>query len=107
MGLGELLTRKFWSNVGKGVAVTLLAAAGISAFTFQVQHYARAGETYDQQRINEDAIARVSKLATELAEARKADNAAAAAEYEQTRRLCLSRKLNDRDLCASVGIELP
>lgn len=107
MGFGEILTRKFWANVGMAVTGTVVAAACVYAFTFQMQHYAQAGETYERQEITEDAVARVTKLAEELAEARKADDAASAAEREQTRRFCLARKLKDRDLCAAAGVELP
>ena len=60
----------------------------------------------------------MTALAEELAEARKADTvaraveleraeAAEAAEFEQTVKFCRAHKLQDRELCLAVGVELP
>jgi len=107
MGIGEIFTRRFWVNVSMGVTGTLIAAACLAAFTFQIQHYARAGESYEQQKINEDAIARVTKLAETLGERAAAEDAAADAEFALTRKWCLARILHDRNRCAAVGVEIP
>ena len=116
--LGMFFTKRFWAQVAQAAAVTVVAAACVAAFAFQLQHYAKAEDTYERQVITEDAVARVTKLAEELAEARKADAAAAAvestrvdaareAELALTRRYCLSGVLRDRASCAVVGVELP
>jgi len=101
------MTRKVLTTIGVSVAGVVGAAAILAAASFQFRHYAWAGEAEDQLKINEDAIARVVELTEVLGDRAEAEDAAAQAERETLRSLCLARQLKDRERCASVDVELP
>jgi hypothetical protein len=75
----------------------------LSALAFLGNHLAQASEDHTllEQAVMTQAV--MAELVAELADRAKAEDA----KLEQIRELCIARKLDDRDLCAEAGIDLP
>ncbi len=88
---------------GKTLWVSLLAPLAVVAAIYLASlfgtHWANAGEVPELKTLAESNYA----VLAELTQREKAKDA----KQDRDAELCMARKLQDRELCAAAGVELP